>query len=70
VAYDLVGDPEVRRTIVPLVTLLLDFLRGHNWSVTMPDGSISIMVREPNRSAVELFAGRPARKFPAVKFMH
>src|SRR5262249_31224787 len=41
VAYDLVDDPQVRAGIAPLTTLLLDFLRGHDWSVTMPDGSIS-----------------------------
>src|SRR5262249_10184740 len=41
VAYDLVDDAQVRATIAPLVTLLLDFLRGHNWFVTMPNGAIS-----------------------------
>jgi hypothetical protein len=41
VAYDLVPDPEVHAAIASVTTLLLDFLRGHNWSVTMPDGSIS-----------------------------
>lgn len=43
VAYDLVGQdaPDVRSRITSLTTLLLDFLRGHNWSVRMPDGSIS-----------------------------
>ena len=41
VAYDLVDDPEVRGAITPLVTLLLDFLRGHNWFVVMPSGAIS-----------------------------
>jgi hypothetical protein len=41
VAYDLVDDPEVRARIASLTTLLLDFLRGHNWSVRMPNGSIS-----------------------------
>jgi hypothetical protein len=41
VAYDLVEDEQVRAAIVPLVTLLLDFLRGRNWFVTMPDGRVS-----------------------------
>ena len=41
VAYDLVNDAQVRAAIAPLVTLLLDFLRGHNWFVTMPNGAIS-----------------------------
>src|SRR5262249_10848541 len=41
VAYDLVPDPKVHAAIVSVTTLLLNFLRGHNWSVTMPNGSIS-----------------------------
>jgi hypothetical protein len=41
VAYDLVADPQVQARIASLATLLLDFLRGHNWSVRMPNGSIS-----------------------------
>jgi hypothetical protein len=41
VAYDLVEDAQVRARIASLTTLLLDFLKGHNWSVTMPNGSIS-----------------------------
>jgi hypothetical protein len=42
VAYDLLTDhPELQAAIASVTTLLLDFLRGHNWSVTMPDGSIS-----------------------------
>src|SRR5262249_13189200 len=41
VAYDLVDDPQVRAGIKSLDTLLLDFLRGHNWSVRMPNGSVS-----------------------------
>jgi hypothetical protein len=41
VANDLVDDPDVRSRIKSLTTLLLDFLKGHSWSVTMPNGSIS-----------------------------
>jgi hypothetical protein len=41
VAYDLIQDAEVRTKITRLVTLLLDFLLGHNWSVIMPNGRIS-----------------------------
>jgi hypothetical protein len=45
VAYDLVDNlqdaPDVRPRIASLTTLLLDFLKGHSWSVRMPDGSIS-----------------------------
>ncbi|MGI8741598.1 MAG: hypothetical protein ACR2NN_03305 [Bryobacteraceae bacterium] len=41
VAYDMVDDAGVRSSIKDEVTLLLDYLRGHNWSPTMPNGSIS-----------------------------
>jgi uncharacterized protein (TIGR03437 family) len=41
VAYDMVDDPDVRSAIKDRVTLLVDFLRGHNWSVVMPDGKVS-----------------------------
>jgi len=41
VAYDMVDNPDVRSSISQLVTRLVDFLRGHNWIVRMPDGKIS-----------------------------
>jgi hypothetical protein len=41
VAYDLVDDADVRTETIRDVTLLLDFLRGHNWSVPMPNGKLS-----------------------------
>jgi hypothetical protein len=41
VAYDLVDDAATRSAIKSLVTRLLDFLRGHNWFVVMPDGGVS-----------------------------
>lgn len=41
VAYDMVDSPDVKSSITDLVTRLLDFLRGNNWAVVMPDGSIS-----------------------------
>src|SRR5713101_2535870 len=41
VAYDMVDDPGVKSSISDLVTRLVRFLTGHNWSVVMPDGSIS-----------------------------
>jgi hypothetical protein len=41
VADDLVDQDDVRSRIKSLTTLLLDFLKGHSWSVTMPNGSIS-----------------------------
>src|SRR5262249_29630468 len=41
VAYDMVSDTAVQSSISDLVTRLVDFLRGHDWSVVMPDGKIS-----------------------------
>jgi hypothetical protein len=41
VAFDLVDDANVRTEIVRDVTLFLDFLRGHDWSVRMPNGKLS-----------------------------
>jgi uncharacterized protein (TIGR03437 family) len=41
VAYDMVTDPTVQSSISDLVTRLIDFLNGHDWSVVMPDGSTS-----------------------------
>jgi hypothetical protein len=59
VAYDIVDDAEVRTAIVRLVTLLLDFLRGRNWSVTMPDGSASTtFVARPDQQLSLLQVGR------------
>lgn len=40
-AYDLVEDSGVRSSIRDLATRVLDFLRGHNWTIEMPDGKIS-----------------------------
>lgn len=41
VAYDMVDDAAVKDSISQLVTRLIDFLRGHSWTVVMPDGSVS-----------------------------
>src|SRR6266571_105829 len=41
VAYDMVDDPAVRSSIKDLLTRLLDFLRGHDWIVVMPNGQRS-----------------------------
>jgi uncharacterized protein (TIGR03437 family) len=38
-AYDLIDDPTTKAGISDLVTRLTGFLTGHNWSVTLPDGS-------------------------------
>jgi len=41
VAYDMVDDATVQASISALVTRLVRFLTGNNWSVVMPDGSSS-----------------------------
>ena len=41
VAYDMVADPAIQSSISDLVTRLIDFLNGNDWSVVMPDGSTS-----------------------------
>jgi uncharacterized protein (TIGR03437 family) len=39
VAYDMVTDSGIKSSISDLVTRLVDFLNGKNWSVVMPDGT-------------------------------
>jgi uncharacterized protein (TIGR03437 family) len=39
VAYDMVLDNAIRASISDLVTRLIDFLNGNNWSVVMPNGT-------------------------------
>jgi len=41
VAYDMVDDPAIKSSISQLATRLIDYVKGHNWNVVMPDGSIS-----------------------------
>jgi uncharacterized protein (TIGR03437 family) len=41
VAYDMVTDTAVKASISDLVTRLVNFVKGHNWNVQMPDGSFS-----------------------------
>jgi len=59
VAWDMVADVGIRSSISDLVTLLVDFLNGHNWSVVMPDGSssTSFLVR-PDQIETFLAIGR------------
>ena len=40
-SYDLIDDPTTKAGISDLITRLTGFLTGHNWSVTMPNGSSS-----------------------------
>jgi len=59
VAYDMVDDAAVKSSISDLVTRLVRFLTGHNWSVEMPDGSTSttFLVR-PDEMLAFLQVGR------------
>jgi uncharacterized protein (TIGR03437 family) len=59
VAYDMVADVGVKASIGALVTRLVDFLNGNNWSVTMPDGSsgTSFLIR-PDQIETFLAIGR------------
>jgi uncharacterized protein (TIGR03437 family) len=59
VAYDMVTDAAVKSSISDLVTRLVDFLNGHNWSVVMPNGnsSTSFLVR-PDQIETFLAIGR------------
>lgn len=41
VAYDIVNDAGVQSSISQIAWLLIGFLTGHDWSVVMPDGSVS-----------------------------
>jgi len=41
VAYDMVTDSTIKASISDLVTRLVDFLNGNDWSVVMPNGSTS-----------------------------
>jgi hypothetical protein len=59
VAYDLVGNAEIRSEISLLVTRMLDFLIAHGWFVVMPDGSISTtFVTNPDQRLSFLIVGR------------
>ena len=59
VAYDMVTDAAIKSSISDLVTRLVDFLNGNNWSVVMPDGSssTSFLVR-PDQIETFLAIGR------------
>jgi len=59
VAYDMVSDSGIRSSISDLVTRLVDFLNGNNWSVVMPNGATSttFLVR-PDQIETFLAIGR------------
>jgi uncharacterized protein (TIGR03437 family) len=59
VAYDMVSDASIQSSISDLVTRLVDFLDGNNWSVVMPNGtsSTSFLLR-PDQIETFLAIGR------------
>jgi uncharacterized protein (TIGR03437 family) len=59
VAWDMVTDSNIKSSISDLVTRLVDFLNGNNWSVAMPDGTVStsFLVR-PDQIETFLAIGR------------
>ena len=59
VAYDMVSDAGVRSSVSDLVTRLVDFVKGHDWSIVMPDGSISSsFLLRPDQQLTFLQVGR------------
>ena len=59
VAFDMVDDPEIKSSISGIVTRLIDFLRGHNWTVVMPNGDIStVFLARPDQMLAFLQVGR------------
>jgi len=59
VAYDMVTDANIKASISALVTRLVDFLNGNNWSVSMPNGTTgtSFLIR-PDQIETFLAIGR------------
>lgn len=57
--WDMVTDTKIRSSVSDLITRLVDFLNGHNWSVTMPDGasSTTFLIR-PDQIETFLAIGR------------
>src|SRR5262249_51175757 len=41
VAYDMIDDTALRASITRVVSLLVQFVKDHGWSVVLPDGTIS-----------------------------
>jgi hypothetical protein len=59
VAYDLLNDPGSKASIQAVVTRMLNFLLAKNWSVTMPDGSVSTtFIIRPDEQLSLLQVGR------------
>lgn len=59
VAYDMVNDAGVRASIQQITDRLVGFLKGHAWTVAMPDGSVSTtFVIRPDEILTLLQVGR------------
>ena len=59
VAYDMVNDAGVRASIQQIADRLVGFLKGHAWTVAMPDGSVSTtFVIRPDEILTLLQVGR------------
>ncbi|HKE26156.1 MAG TPA: hypothetical protein VKB88_27555 [Bryobacteraceae bacterium] len=59
VAYDAVSDSGTLNAISDLVTRLVDFLNGNNWSVVMPNGSsVTSFLARPDQVETFLAIGR------------
>ena len=59
VAYDMIDDANTKSDISALTTLIIDYVRSHNWSVVMPDGSSSTsFLPRPDQIETLLAIGR------------
>jgi hypothetical protein len=58
VAFDMIGNPEVRLLIRDLVTRLLDNLLRNNWSVVLPDRISTLFWLRPDQQLSFLQVGR------------
>ena len=58
VAYDMVGDGTVQKSIAALVTLIVDFLTGHDWSVVTPGGTSTTFLVRPDEMLSFIQVGR------------
>ena len=59
VAYELLNQPDVQQSIQSLVTRMLNFLGSKDWTVIMPDGSISTtFIIRPDQQLALLQVGR------------
>jgi len=59
IAYDLINDSQLRSNISALITLMIEYVQTHDWSVVMQDGSISTsFLARPDQIETLLAIGR------------